>query len=65
MSEKERVDAYLNTINRLEPDITMIDRDAALASISISLKRIADTLENLPIAIQLSIQEAIFHAFRR
>lgn len=47
--EKERleagVDAYLKTIERLEPDITLIDKDAALASIAISLKRIADVLE--------------------
>lgn len=42
--EKERVDAYLNTIDRLEPDIAMIDHDAAMASIAISLKRIADVI---------------------
>lgn len=35
---------YLDTIARIEPDIAMIDRDAALASIAISLKRIADAL---------------------
>lgn len=44
-SEKERVDAYQNTIQRLEPEIAMIDADAALASIAISLKRIADSLD--------------------
>ncbi|MET4187578.1 monomeric isocitrate dehydrogenase [Bradyrhizobium sp. JR1.7] len=43
--EKERVDAYLDTIKRLEPDIAMIDSDAGIASIAISLKRIADALE--------------------
>ena len=42
-----RVDAYLDTIVRLEPDITMIDRDGALASIAISLKRIADSLDQI------------------
>lgn len=41
-NEKGRIDAYLDTISRIEPDITMIDRDAALASIAISLKRLAD-----------------------
>lgn len=43
--EKERVDAYLDTVKRMEPDIAMVDRDAALASIAISLRRIADVLE--------------------
>ena len=42
-----RVDAYLDTIGRIEPDIAMIDRDAALASIAISLKRIADVLNQI------------------
>jgi len=39
------VDEYINTISRMEPNITMVDRDAALASIAISLKRIADSVE--------------------
>jgi hypothetical protein len=43
--EKERVDAYLATTARFEPDIAMTDQDAALSSIAISLKRIADVLE--------------------
>lgn len=38
-------DAYLKTVERLEPEITPIDTPAALASIAISLKRIADLLE--------------------
>ena len=42
--EKQRVDAYLDTISRIEPDIAMIDTGAALASIAISMKRIADAL---------------------
>jgi hypothetical protein len=37
-------DVYLDTIRRLELDIAMLDRAAALASIAISLKRIADAL---------------------
>ncbi len=38
-------DVYLRTVERLEPAITRIDRDAALASIAISLKRMADATE--------------------
>ncbi len=43
--EKQRVDAYMATIARLEPDITMIDPGAFYASAAISLKRIADELK--------------------
>lgn len=43
----DRASAYLDTIKRIEPDIAMIDRDAALASIAISLKRIADAIEGI------------------
>lgn len=35
---------YLETIARLEPDIAMIDAGAFYASAAISLKRIADAL---------------------
>lgn len=44
-AEKERVDTYLGTIVRLEPDVHMIDAGAFYASAAISLKRIADALE--------------------
>lgn len=44
---KDRVDAYLHTVDRMEPDITPVDLTAAAASIAISLKRIADSLETL------------------
>lgn len=37
-------DAYLDTVSRLEPDIVCVDQAAALTSIAISLKRIADAL---------------------
>lgn len=60
--EKERVDAYINTINRLEPDIVMIDHDAGIASIAISLKRIANYLEALPDKVGESIYNAITQA---
>lgn len=53
-----KLDAYQNTIARIEPEIAMIDRDAALASIAISLKRIADQLEN-PESLRLTIYNAI------
>lgn len=42
--EKERVDAYLATLARLEPDVAAIDVSAFYASAAISLKRIADVL---------------------
>ncbi len=47
----KRVEAYLETVKRLEPDISMCDRDATLTSIAISLKRIADQLQELNNAI--------------
>lgn len=37
---------YLDTIDRLEPDIASVDEPASLASIAISLKRIADALDD-------------------
>lgn len=42
--EKDRLFTYSNTLNRMEPNIALVDRDAALPSIAISLKRIADVL---------------------
>lgn len=39
--------AYLKTVERLEPEIAMVDRDAALTSIAISLKRLADIMEEI------------------
>lgn len=53
----KRVDAYLNTVGRLEPEITPVDLPAAGASIAISLRRIADSLEQL--------QDAIWSATRK
>lgn len=37
-----RAESYLETVDRLEPSFAMVDRDAALTSIAISLRRIAD-----------------------
>lgn len=44
MSQNDRNDAYKSTLDRMEP-VAMVDRDAALASIAVSLKRIADAVE--------------------
>jgi hypothetical protein len=40
-------DPYLDTVDRMEPDISHIDASAGWASVAISLKRIADSLEYL------------------
>ncbi len=48
MSDLEKkVDVYLNTVERLESDIAIVDTGAALASIAISLRRIADGVERV------------------
>lgn len=38
-------DVYLNTVERLEPEIASVDAGAYYASAAISLKRIADFLD--------------------
>ena len=40
-------DVYQGTVARLEANIVMVDRDAALASLAISTKRAADALERI------------------
>lgn len=40
--EKDRVDAYMQTVARLEPEIAHTDQSAWGTSIAVSLKRIAD-----------------------
>lgn len=45
--EKERVDAYMDTVRRLEPSIAQIDKGYFYASVAISLKRIADSLDEI------------------
>lgn len=52
----ERVDGYLTTVNRLEPDIHMIDAGAFYASAAISLKRIADDTHRAANAIEQYIK---------
>ena len=42
---KKTVDPYIATADRLEPNLDMIDKGYAYASIAISLKRIADVFE--------------------
>lgn len=63
MIPNDAFEVYQDTIKRLEPDIHMIDAGAGWASIAISLKRIADSLELYGIHWQLeggliSINEA-------
>lgn len=40
----DKVSAYIETVDRMEPDIAPVDAAAFYASASISLRRIADTL---------------------
>lgn len=65
--EKERVDSYLDTIRRMEPEIAMVDRDAALASIAISLKRIADALAgvNLDETVRTAVYNGTYDALHQ
>ena len=44
MSTKDDLDTYMATVGRLEPDPHPIDSTSGIASIAISLKRIADAL---------------------
>lgn len=44
---KRDVDAYQETVERMEPGIHMIDAGAAYASVAISLKRQADAMEKI------------------
>jgi hypothetical protein len=46
-------DAYLETVNRMEPDITPVDLTSAAASIAISLRRIADALDAVKEELQI------------
>lgn len=50
-SSDDHPDAYLGTVNRIEPDVAMLDADGARASIAISLKRIADVMEKLLVVV--------------
>jgi hypothetical protein len=51
------MDTYAKTVDRLEPDIAMIDTGAFNASAAISLKRIADCLEWLVKEAQKQIDD--------
>lgn len=53
--ERRRVDAYLDTIARFEPEIAQVDIGAAAASIAISLKRLADAFEKI---LQMEVNAA-------
>lgn len=58
---------YLDTIQRLEPDIAMIDPGAYYASAAISLRRMADAAERQAQAAadQLDILNAVYELLRR
>ena len=59
---------YLETVNRMEPDIACVDRDAAMASIAISLKRIADSLDKANLNGDLlanAIEGAIYRGLKK
>lgn len=45
---QDNADTYQRTIARMEPDLAGVDHAGAIASIAISLKRIADALERVP-----------------
>lgn len=69
MSQNDMNDAYLGTLARMEP-VAMVDRDAALASIAVSLKRIADRLdavdqERLYYTLYNAITEGLYAAGRK
>ncbi len=55
--EADRVKAYMETVGRLEPDITPIDHDAAMASIAISLKRLADVLDEFGLLAEAFLRQ--------
>lgn len=44
-------EVYIKTVERMEHNITAVDHDGALASIAISLKRIADYLYTLVLIV--------------
>ena len=44
---KEDVDIYVRTVDRMEPDIAHVDESAVAASLSISMRRIADAAEKI------------------
>lgn len=74
MQEKDRqqseIDArrhdlgcYTATVGRLEPDISMIDPGAFYASAAISLKRIADALDNTLPSDEIGNAAIVIHEF--
>lgn len=43
-NEEAKVNAYMETVERMEPDIHPVDAAAAYASVAISAKRMADAM---------------------
>lgn len=52
-------DVYLGTVERLEPSIHPIDEGGGWASVAISLKRIADSLELLSALAKAILPEVV------
>lgn len=55
MSTKEDLDVYMATVARLEPELHMIDAPYGVASIAISLKRIADSMQAKAIVDEIPV----------
>lgn len=53
---EDSLDAYLATIERMEKDITMVDAAAFHASAAISLRRIADALEQIVSLVKKEVE---------
>ena len=51
------MNVYTKTVERLEPAIAMIDAGAFNASAAISLKRIADSLQELTTFLALAMEK--------
>lgn len=60
-SPTDATEVYQETINRLEPELHVIDEGAGWASIAISLKRIADTLDRIEAVVCNPIVTNIEH----
>ncbi len=51
-SRADRVSTYQSTIDQLKPNIAVIDHDPGMASIAISLRRLADGQEKMIAAVR-------------
>lgn len=56
--EGRRVSAYLDTVSRLEPEVSPVDPDGARTSMAISQRRIADAAERAATTLERLAQLA-------